>query len=106
MDSGPIRYVAAVKLPLAFENPVNEVLVVTAILTAKLVIRSHDCDAVPLFDSRFEAWKIDLAQRPFVHLRVHSVAIQFLAVGGKVLYAGRDVLTLDSLNFRRDQRCD
>ena len=59
-----------------------------------------------LFDGRLEAGKIDLAQGAFVHLRIHRVAVQFLTIGSKVLYAGRDLLTLDSLNFRRDQRGD
>ena len=39
-------------------------------------------------------------------MRIDRIAVQFLTIRSKVLYAGSDLLTLDSLDLRRDESGD
>src|SRR5262245_7277078 len=82
---------------------VDEVLVVTAVLSTELVVGAHDGNAPCLFHGSFKAREINLTQGAFIHLRIHSMPVQLLVVRGKVLDASRHLLALDPLNYGYDQ---
>ena len=87
----PVGLHEAVEAPLALENVVQQVAVLTGVDAVHLVVGAHDrADAG--VDGALEVRQVDLAQRALVDGDVHAHAGVLDAVQGEVLGAGDHVL--------------
>ena len=70
MHSAPVGHDKALESPFALENLVEQIIVFTAMLAAKLVVGAHDGQHARFLHARVKRRQIKLAQRALVHLHV------------------------------------
>ena len=88
-----------VERPVAFENVVQQVLVVAAMLALIFIIGAHDRPGPALADGSFEGRQVNFVQGPVVDLDVDAVAVHLLVVQRIVLHAGGHAVLLHPLNI-------
>ena len=108
VDAAPVRHDQSLEAPFLFEDLIEQVGILAAVLPAELIVGAHDAQRAAFLDGGAEGGQINLAQRALVHEDVDGAALNFLVVGGKMLGAGGDALGLLALdvidsNARREE---
>ena len=96
VNASPIRHDQSLKTPFALQNLIQQIITLAAVDAAQLVVCAHHRPHFRLLHRRLERGQMDFAQRPFIHLHVHFVAISLLIVRGKMFGARRDALRLNA----------
>ena len=94
VDAAPVGDDHPVERPVAFENVVQQILVVAAMLALIFIVGAHDRPGTALLDGRLEGRKVNLVQRPVTDLNVDAVAVHLLIIQREVLHAGGDAVLL------------
>ncbi|CCZ47875.1 predicted protein [Bacteroides sp. CAG:661] len=95
--AAPVRNDHTVEAPLSFQDVLQEIFVVAAVLALVQVVRAHDGPCLALLHSGLEGRQIDFIQGTVVHHDIQCRAIDFLIVQRKVLDAGRHAVLLHAL---------
>ena len=88
MCTAPVTDHHAVILPVAFQNLVERILVLTAVLILVEVVRSHDAPGVAFLDGGLKGWQVNLTQGAVAHDHVDLMAVFLVVVKAEVLDAG------------------
>ena len=97
--AAPVRDHGAIEAPLAAQDVTQQVAVLVGIGAVDQVVGAHDRLGVGLAHHDLEGSEVVLAQSALVDHRVGCLAARLLAVGGKVLGAGRDALGLNAAHI-------
>ncbi len=85
VGASPVAHHHAGEAPLPGQYIPKQVFVFIGVCPVDLVVRSHDSFWSAFFYSDFEVSEIDFAKGPFIDHAVTIHAVQFLAVGSKML---------------------
>ena len=102
VDAAPVRDHNPVEPPFPFQDVVQQVLVVAAMLSLILVIGPHHGPRAALLHGGLECRKVDLVQSPVVDLHVDRQTTRLLIVQRKVFHARRDAVLLHLLHVGHD----
>ena len=102
MRTAPVGDHRTVEAPVAFENVVEQVAVVAAVLSLIFIIGAHDGPGATLLDGRLEGRKVDLVQGPVIHDDIDAVTVYLLVVQREVLDTGRHAVLLHALHIGHD----
>ena len=99
VGAAPVRHHKTGKLPFAFEQAVDEIVVVGAMFAAKFRVGAHHGPDVRLLDGGLERRQINFAQRAFVKVHVDGLASTFLVVADEMFDARGHAIRLQSLDI-------
>ena len=94
VDAAPIGDDHAGERPVAFENVVQQILVVAAMLALIFIVGTHDRPGAALLDGRLESWEVNLMQCPVVDHDVVIQSVLLLVVQREMLDAGGHAVLL------------
>ena len=87
MRATPVGHDQAGKTPLPFQDVVEQIVILAAILAAEFIVGAHDRPYATLLHSGSERRQVDLPQGALVHLDVDRTAPGFLVVGREMFHA-------------------
>ena len=104
--SSPVGNDDAVIFPVAFQNLVQQYIIVAIVLVLIKIVGTHDTPCTSLGDCSLESWQIDLVERTIADHDIHLMTILLVVVQGIVLHTSCDALRLESLDIRHHHaRC-
>ena len=81
-------------------NIVKQIFVVASVLVPVKIVRPHDSPGSALLYGRLECRKIYFIEGPVIHYDIAGMAVYFVVVQCKMLYAGCDSVGLDPFDVR------
>ena len=100
LDSAPVRNHHSVIAPFPFQDIIQKVLIMTAILALILIVGTHNGPGIAFLNCRLECRKIDFIKGTVIHNHIHAVTVSLLIVQGKMFYTGSHTVLLQILNIR------
>ena len=100
--AAPVGDDHAVKGPVAFQNVVQQVAVVAAMLSLVFIVGAHDGPCAALLNGGFKRREVDLVQRTVVDLDVDAVAVGLLVIECEMFHAGGNAVLLHLLDVGND----
>ena len=100
MSSTPVAHHDTVESPFAFQDIVQQIFIVTAMLVLVQIIRSHDAPGMSFLNSRLKGRKINLVKRTVVDYNIRCMTIYFVVVQCKMFYASSYSIALDPTYIR------
>ena len=102
VHTAPVGNNHAVEGPVSFQDVVQQVLVVAAMLALIFIVGAHNGPRAALFDRSLERRKVDFVERTVVDDNVDAVAVHLLVVQCEMLDAGGHAVLLHALDIRND----
>ena len=99
MSATPVGDDNAVEAPLAFENLIQQAVVVAGVLAVEVVVCTHNRPATTLLNGCLEGGEVDFIQSTVVQYRLGGVAVGLLIVQCVVFYAGGNAIFLHLLHI-------
>ena len=100
VGTSPVGNNHSVKSPFTFQDIIQQILVMTTVLTFIQVVRSHDGPSLPLPDSSLESRQINFIQSTVIHNNIGGMAVHFLIIQRIVFYASGNAILLYTLYIR------
>ena len=100
--AAPVGDDHAVEGPVAFQNVVQQIPVVTAMLSLIFIIGAHDGPCTALLDSCLEGREVDFVQRTVVDRDIDAVAVRLLIIEREMLHADGNAVLLHLLDVGND----
>ena len=97
VHTSPVGNNYAVEAPFAFQDIVQQILVVAGMLTFIKVVSTHDGPCITFLHGSFESRQIDFVQSTVVYNDIGVVTVHFMIVQREVLYASGNTILLYTL---------
>ena len=105
VGAAPVAHGETFEAPLAAENLVQEMLVLTAIIAVYLIVSGHYAHGAAFDDGPFKGLEVDFAEGALVQLGVYAAAVGLLVVDGKMLNAYGSTLILAAFGIFQSKGC-